>query len=499
MPAQKKVRHFDVAFTLQRVFGKPSFRPMQREVVNTALEGEDVFLQAATSFGKSLCYQLPAVVDFGITIVISPLLALMNNQIAALRAANIRVESINSTTPASVRKLIMEDLQCGHPRTRLLYVTPEFCSFDHFRKVLRTIYKHGELARIAVDEAHCISEWGHDFRPAFTQLSFFKQEFPDVPIICCTATATQRVRDDVISTLALDARRLKTFTMTTSRPNLHYEVRFTSDETDHYDDFLKWIERAYARRASQPRSTQLSSSGERLTNVSGIIYALYRVDCEVLAARLREDGIGAKAYHAGLTPAEKDDHLHGWVSNKEGYDVIVATTAFGMGIDKEDVRFVVHWRIPKSFEGFYQEAGRAGRDGKASVCIMYYGREDRDRATSMLQRDHQKKENNKAGGAALGNMMSRMKSLQALIAYCEDTGHCRHRLIAQYFGEGGADIRCDYACDWHKDAKKLARAKEEGLMSEEWCSTQRQNGAYVADECEQRGIFDMAGAMYTSH
>lgn len=454
---------------------------MQREVINAALEGEDVFLQAATSFGKSLCYQLPAVVDYGITIVISPLLALMNNQIAALRAANIRVESINSTTPASARKMIMEDLQCGHPRTRLLYITPEYCAFDHFRRVLRVIYSQRELARIVVDEAHCISEWGHDFRPAFQALSFFKKEFTDVPMICCTATATQRVRDDVISTLALDARRLKSFTMSTSRPNLHYEVRFKSDEIDHYDDFLKWIKKAYLRRAAIPRATELASTGERLTNVSGIIYTLYRKDCEVLAAKLREDGIGAKPYHAGLTNAEKGDHLAGWVSNREGYDVIVATTAFGMGIDKEDVRFVVHWQIPKSFEGFYQEAGRAGRDGKASVCIMYYGREDRDRAISMLQRDNARKENSKASGAALGNMMSRMKSLQALIAYCEDTSHCRHKLIVQYFGDPSA-VPCDWACDWHKDPEKLAKAKEEGLMNEEWCSTQREAGAYMVDE-----------------
>ena len=454
---------------------------MQREVINAALQGEDVFLQAATSFGKSLCYQLPAVVDHGITIVISPLLALMNNQVAALRAANVLVESINSTTPASARKLIMEDLQCGHPRTRLLYVTPEYCSFDHFRRVLRVIHQQRELARIAIDEAHCISEWGHDFRPAFQALSFFKQEFPDVPMICCTATATPRVRADVISTLALDSTKLKVFTMTTSRPNLHYEVRFKSDEVDQYDDFLKWIKEVYKRRAATPRAGQLAAINERITNVSGIIYTLYRRDCELLAARLRENGIGAKPYHAGLSNAEKDDHLSGWVSNRNGYDVIVATTAFGMGIDKEDVRFVIHWQIPKSFEGFYQEAGRAGRDGKASICIMYYAREDRDRAASMMQRDSAKRESNGANGAAMGNLMSRAKSLQALISYCEDTAHCRHKLIAAYFGDQG-EISCDWACDWHKDASKLTIAKDEGLVSEEWCSTQREAGAYTIDE-----------------
>ena len=179
--------------------------------------------------------------------------------------------------------------------------------------------------------------------------------------------------------------------MTTSRPNLHYEIRFKSDEEDHYSDFLSWLKAAHARRAANPeRASQLASQNQRTDQVSGIIYTLFRKDCESLAARLRTDGIGAKAYHAGLSHAERNDALNGWVENKQGYDVVVATTAFGMGIDKENVRFVVHWQIPKSFEGFYQEAGRAGRDGKASVCILYYGREDRDRAANMMARDHAK-------------------------------------------------------------------------------------------------------------
>jgi RecQ family ATP-dependent DNA helicase len=403
----------------------------------------------------------------------------MNNQIAALRAANIRVESINSSTPPSARKVIMDDLQCGHPLTRLLYVTPEFCAMDNFRRVLRIIHGHRELARIAVDEAHCISEWGHDFRPAFKGLSFFKTEFPDIPIMCCTATATSRVRNDIISTLSLDAQRLRIFTMSTSRPNLHYEVRFKSEEEDHYDDFLKWIKATHARRAASQRTTQLSQAGERISNVCGIIYTLYRKDCEALATRLTNDGIGAKPYHAGLTITEKEDHLTGWVANRPGYDVIVATTAFGMGIDKENVRFVVHWQIPKSFEGFYQEAGRAGRDGKASICIMYYGREDRDRASTMLQLDQQRKVNGTklVGKEGMDNMMSRAKSLQALIQYCEETRKCRHRLICGYFGEEGVPV-CDYACDFCKDRNALSRRKELGLASEEWCSTQRESGAY---------------------
>nr|POE85531.1 atp-dependent dna helicase q5 [Quercus suber] len=474
----------DIDFTLRKVFGKASFRPVQREVITASLEGKDVFLQAATSFGKSLCFQLPAVVDVGITIVISPLLALMNNQLAAMTKAGINVATLNSNTPYHVRNAILEDLKSGHPRTRLLYVTPETTTLDYFRNALRIVHTQKELARIAIDEAHCISEWGHDFRPKFKQLDFFKKEFPEVPMICCTATATQRVRNDVITTLGLDARKLKFFIMTTSRPNLHYEIRFTSDEEDRYDDFVQWMKGTYARRAGDPkRVEELRQRDERITNVPGIIYTWFIKDTEALAARLTSDGIGARPYHSKLTPEQKDDHLAGWIANRPGYDVIVATTAFGMGIDKENVRFVAHWQIPKSFEGFYQEAGRAGRDGKASICMLYYSREDRDRASNMMA-------GNQRGAGGGGQdvrsreaMIGRGRSLQALIAYCENVGACRHRLIARYFGDE-TEPKCQWACDFHKGADALSRRKEKGLASEEWVSTQAQSGAYGYEEYE---------------
>lgn len=327
-----------------------------------------------------------------------------------------------------------------------------------------------------------MSEWGHDFRPAFQQLSFFKTEFPDVPIICLTATATSQVRDDIIRTLALDNSKLKMFRMTTSRPNLHYEVRFKSDEEDQYPNFLAWLKAAHARRAANPeRATQLATQNQRADNVPGIIYTLFRKDCESLAARLRSDGIGAKPYHAGLPHAERDDALAGWVANKAGYDVIVATTAFGMGIDKENVRFVVHWQLPKSFEGFYQEAGRAGRDGKASVCMLYYGREDCERAASMMARDRVNKPGKGADVEAMKKQMqNRGESLQALREYCEATNKCRHRMIAEYFADEETPP-CDFACDWCKDKEGLVKRKRV-LASQEWCSTQREQGMYDVDD-----------------
>jgi RecQ family ATP-dependent DNA helicase len=452
---------------------------MQKEVIQAALKGEDVFLQAATSFGKSICFQLPAVINSGITIVISPLLALMSNQVNALKEAGIKVESLDSNTPEETKKEIRKDLRCGHPRIKLLYVTPEHCQLDYFRKLLRNVYEHNELARIAIDEAHCISEWGHDFRPAFLGLSFFREELPDVPIICCTATATAEVRQDVIETLNLNPMKLRIFSMSSARPNLHFEVRYQSHDDNPYQDFLDWIRGIYMRREAQGRAMQLKAKQEEICNVSGIIYISSRIACEELAARLTKDGISAKPYHAKLTAENKNKHLQGWVTNKPGYDVICATTAFGMGIDKDDVRFVVHWGLSKSFEGFYQEAGRAGRDGKAAACVLYYNRRDRDRIRTLMVRDIQTMQDSKRPTkvSALANMESRAKSYEALVAYAENTGVCRHELISKYFGDN-TTFKCDWACDWHKNPQQLKRDKAEILDDEEWCQTQIAQGAY---------------------
>ncbi|RKF64728.1 ATP-dependent DNA helicase Q5 [Golovinomyces cichoracearum] len=445
MPPDSRI---DLEFALRRRFKKANFRPLQREVIECALAGHDVFVQTATGFGKSLCFQLPAVIDHGITIV--------TDQVNALRNSGIEAGTINGMTNYEDRQHLLQDLGTGHPLTRLLYVTPEQCASDIFRKHLQIVHAQGELARIAIDEAHCISEWGHDFRPSFKELRWFRASFPQVPIICLTATAIEQVRTDVISILGLKSSNLKIFTMTTARKNLHYEVRYKNDEVDHCVDFLEWIKSVHRRRAEDTeRRAELEARNERLDNVSGIIYTTFRQDCEALASRLRASGIGAKPYHAGLRNEEKNETLRCWVENKIGYDVIVATTAFGMGIDKEDVRFVVHWQLPKSFEGFYQEAGRAGRDGKASICIMYYSREDRDRAINRINRDL----NNES------YMMARYKSLQALVNYCEDTDTCRHHMITKYFGEIEVP-QCDYACDWHKDVEALKKSKNRYLKCE---------------------------------
>lgn len=396
----------------------------------------------------------------------------MMNQVEALRAAGIDASSLNSYTPLPEKDAIYRDLQTGHPRLRLLYVTPELCAVDRFRERLQVVYKQRELSRIAIDEAHCISEWGHDFRKDFKRLSWFRESFPEVPIMCLTATANVRVRKDVLSTLGLDAEpdRLRMFAMTANRPNLHFEIRFTQDQDDQrMDNFLRWIRGVYQRRAAEPRKAELN--GERIDNVPGIIYTISREECENLASQLRSEGIGAQPFHAKLSKERKEQTLAKWVSNEPGYDIIVATTAFGMGIDKLNVRFVCHWRLPKSFEGYYQEAGRAGRDGNAAYCFLYYSREDRDRVSGMVMRDRQ---------TPGSNFEARAKSLRALAEYCESTSACRHAMICKYFGESETPA-CDYACDWHKDASDLHRRFMRGLASEEFVSTQREEGLYEVD------------------
>ena len=375
--------------------------------------------------------------------------------------------------------------------TRLLYVTPELVLTETFRRTLETIYSQGELARIAIDEAHCISEWGHDFRPAYFHLSHFRLAYPTVPIICLTATAPPSVRADIINTLGLNPANTRTFVASTTRRNLVYEVRFTSDESDNrFSWLLSWLQNIYARRANDPARSQeiskeSSTNHQRSEAISGIIYVPYRSDCEALSARLREHKIGAAPYHAGLSNLERNECQNRWIASAPGYDIIIATTAFGMGIDKQDVRFVVHWSLPKSFEGYYQEAGRAGRDGRVARCLLFYSREDRDRTGYRIARDNGNGQRNGSGDSAAKKkevqLKSRAESFQALVKYCEQTDRCRHVIIGEFFGEEGVKP-CAQGCDVCMEGQGLKTGKKEGLASEEWVSTQRQRADFYGDE-----------------
>ncbi|KAF1811145.1 ATP-dependent DNA helicase [Eremomyces bilateralis CBS 781.70] len=483
-------------YVLRKVFHKPSFRPHQREIILAALASTDLLILAATSFGKSLCYQLPAILHHGITLVISPLLALMANQVSALHSAGIAVASLNSTTPLAERRRILDDLKSGHPIIRLLYVTPETCVQDGFRKIIRVVHAQHELARVAVDEAHCISEWGHDFRPAYKQLGWFKRELhdPEVPVMCVTATATERVVGDIVRMMGLEEGRLRTFRCGAARGNLHFEVRYKSDEGDEmgrdpFEGLVGWIKGMQRRKRKMEEAGLLKLKGKPTTAtsttgltaapsatrshspISGIIYTLSRTSCELLATALTAAGIPSKPFHAGLPAPTKSLTLTAWAASSPGYDVVVATTAFGMGIDKHDVRFVAHWCLPKSFEGYYQEAGRAGRDGRAASCVLWYGREDRDRVVGFREGEGERRT------AAWG----RAESLRALVGWAEGVGKCRHVGIQDYFGNGEVG-RCGFACDVCKDGEGVRKRMERGLASEEWCSTQREMGVYESGE-----------------
>ena len=364
-----------------------------------------------------------------------------------------------------------------------MYVTPELVLTESFRKVLGKVYSQGELARIAIDEAHCISEWGHDFRHAYCHLSYFRANYPLVPIICLTATATHSVRTDIIKTLGLSPAKTKTFITSTNRQNLHYHIRFTSDESDQrLDWFLSFLQDMYIRRADDcDRSQDLE--GARADSVSGIVYVSLRSECDALSSRLRKHKIGAAPYHAGLSKFERGECQRKWLKNAPGFSIIVATTAFGMGIDKQDVRFVVHWNLPKSFEGYYQEAGRAGRDGKAALCVLFYSREDRDRVGHRIAQGSDNRESAASNLNKEAKAAARAASFQRLVKYCEDIDQCRHISIGGFFDEKDVPP-CDRACDFcfrRPGELSLRDRKNKGLSSEEWVSTQRERSDFYGE------------------
>jgi ATP-dependent DNA helicase RecQ len=374
---------------LKKYFGYDQFRPLQREIIEDALAGRDLFVLMPTGGGKSLCFQLPALIRRGLTIVVSPLIALMKDQVDALQASGIPATYLNSTLDREEAKARWRGLHRGE--YRMLYVAPERLMLDTFLE--RAL--NWDIAQFAIDEAHCISEWGHDFRPEYRELKKLRKQLPDVPIMALTATATERVRADIIKELKF--RDARAYVASFNRPNLTYRV---IPKTGPYEQLLAFIR-------SRP-------------NDSGIIYCASRKSTESLARNLNEDGVSAKPYHAGLTNVERTKHQDAFL--RDDVRVVTATIAFGMGINKPNVRFVVHYDLPKNLESYYQETGRAGRDGLPSECILLFSPGDVAKQTHFIDEKTEKE-------ARIARAQ-----LQQMVHYAE-TRQCRRATLLAYFGE----------------------------------------------------------------
>ncbi|MGN6477357.1 MAG: RecQ family ATP-dependent DNA helicase, partial [Flavipsychrobacter sp.] len=381
---------------LQEHFGFENFKGQQEKIISSILSGKDTFVIMPTGGGKSLCYQLPALLSEGVAIIVSPLIALMKNQVDLIRGYSAKdhiAHFLNSTLTKAQQKKVKADLVDGH--TKMLYVAPETLT----KQENIAFFSDINISFIAVDEAHCISEWGHDFRPEYRKLRDMIDEInPDLPIIALTATATPKVQDDIVKNLSL--RKPEIFIDSFNRPNLYYEIMPKGKKESVLKNIVKFIH---------------SMKGK-----SGIIYTLNRKTTEELASTLQANGISAVAYHAGLDAGVRAQRQDQFLM--EDVDVIVATIAFGMGIDKPDVRFVIHYNIPKSLENYYQETGRAGRDGLEGKCILYYSHKDVQKLEHLMR---DKPLSEREMGAQL---------ISETVAYAE-SGVCRRKLLLYYFGE----------------------------------------------------------------
>ncbi|MBR5276472.1 MAG: DNA helicase RecQ [Bacteroidaceae bacterium] len=410
-------KKYNLTEILKKNFGFDTFKGDQEAVIKNLLDGKDTFVLMPTGGGKSLCYQLPSLIMDGTAIVISPLIALMKNQVDAIRNLN-EIDGVAHFLNSSLTKQAIEEVKSDilSGKTKLLYVAPESLTKEENVEFLKSI----KISFYAVDEAHCISEWGHDFRPEYRRIRPIINEIGQAPVIALTATATTKVRDDIKKSLGI--QKAKDFQSSFNRANLYYEVRPKTKNVD--KDIIKFIK---------------MNPGK-----SGIIYCLSRKKVEELAEILQANDIQAKAYHAGMDSSMRSQTQDDFIMEK--IDVIVATIAFGMGIDKPDVRYVIHYDIPKSLEGYYQETGRAGRDGGEGQCIAFYNNKDLQKLEKFLE------------GKPLAEQDIGRQLLRETTAYAESSV-CRRKLLLHYFGENYEVENCG-SCDNCLNPKKQIEAQD---------------------------------------
>ena len=410
----------DLKASLKEFFGFDSFKGMQEQVISTILEGQDCFVIMPTGAGKSLCYQLPALISNGTAVIISPLIALMKNQVDAIRGfgeSDSIAHFLNSSLTKTQSEKVKRDVAEG--RTKMLYVAPETLKKDETIDFLRSV----KVSFVAVDEAHCISEWGHDFRPEYRRIKQIVKEIDDVPMVALTATATPKVQLDIQKTLnMLDAQVFKS---SFNRSNLYYEVLPKGSKAQTMKDLISFINKRKGK--------------------SGIVYCLSRKKTEEVAEILQANGINALPYHAGLDAKTRAGNQDKFLM--EDADVICATIAFGMGIDKPDVRFVIHYDVPKSLEGYYQETGRAGRDGKDGDCVLFFNPKDTEKLEKFLK-------DKPVAEREIGTQ------LISEMAFFAESSQCRRKSLLHYFGENFDADNCDKMCDNCRNPRETEEATD---------------------------------------
>ena len=433
VPNQSKFNQLSLEQHLKNYFGYDSFRPGQKEIIQTALEQKDLLIVMPTGGGKSLCFQLPALLKAGLTIVVSPLISLMQDQVESLQDNGIAATFLNSTLGFTETRRRETDIMQG--KIKLLYVAPERLLSEKFFPFLELINSQQGISTFAIDEAHCVSEWGHDFRPEYRQLQMLRETYPDVPMMALTATATKRVRGDIITQLNLENPYIHIASF--FRSNLYYEVRQKTNAKNTFAETLQII---------------------RTVGGSGIVYCNSRKKVDEIAYKLRQNNVSALPYHGKIDDEERTINQTKFI--RDDVDVIVATVAFGMGINKPDVRFVIHYDLPKNIEGYYQETGRSGRDGEPAKCVLFFSYSDKKSIEYFIDQKDDEQEKRIAE-----------QQLRRIINYSEATD-CRHRILLSYFGEdfpgncGNCD-NCKYPKpieDWTIEAMKflscVARTKE---------------------------------------